>query len=166
MIYRVSIIQTIFWTPKTLAPRTLEEVNREYVSPSFGALISTSSSLAPPTHLARQPTSITILLAAPTNSLPFSHETASQVAYVLTRIKNLENSDSISLIGFSNTQLEKAVKSHPGVLLYASLDNTIKFKPKIKIFQDLGFSANDIAEIIYKDLWSLYRSADRVIPSL
>ncbi|KAL2489562.1 uncharacterized protein Fot_42854 [Forsythia ovata] len=96
----------------------------------------------------------------------FSHETASQVAYVLTRIKNLENSDSISLIGFSNTQLEKAVKSHPGVLLYASLDNTIKFKPKIKIFQDLGFSANDIAEIIYKDLWSLYRSADRVIPSL
>ncbi|CAA2998609.1 transcription termination factor MTERF8, chloroplastic-like, partial [Olea europaea subsp. europaea] len=66
--------------------------------------------------------------------------------------------------GFSKTQLEKVVKTQPG-LLSASIDNTIK--PKIKIFQDLGFSANDIAEIISNDPVILHRSADkRFIPSL
>ncbi|CAI9775437.1 unnamed protein product [Fraxinus pennsylvanica] len=50
-------------------------------------------------------------------------------------------------------------------LLAASLEKTIK--PKIKIFQDLGFSANDIAEIISNDPWCMYRSADnRFIPTL
>ncbi|KAL2471606.1 Mitochondrial transcription termination factor family protein [Abeliophyllum distichum] len=98
----------------------------------------------------------------------FSPETASQVASVLPRVKNLQKSDSILLFlkksGFSKTQLEKVVKSRPGVLS-ASLDNTIK--PKIKIFQDLGFPANDIAEIISNDPVVLYRSADnRVTPSL
>ncbi|KAL2515106.1 Mitochondrial transcription termination factor family protein [Forsythia ovata] len=56
------------------------------------------------------------------------------------------------------------VKTQPAVLA-ASLEKTMK--PKIKIFQDLGFSANDIAQIISNDPSSLYRSADnRFTPSL
>ncbi|CAI9771354.1 unnamed protein product [Fraxinus pennsylvanica] len=98
----------------------------------------------------------------------FSPETASQVASVLTRIKNPEKSDSILSFlkesGFSKSQLERVVKTKPG-LLGASLEKTIK--PKFKIFQDLGFSAEDIAEIISNDPANLHRSADsRVRPSL
>ncbi|XP_022871970.1 uncharacterized protein LOC111391058 [Olea europaea var. sylvestris] len=98
----------------------------------------------------------------------FSPEAASQVASVLTRIKNPEKSNSILLFlkesGFTNNHLEKMVKTRPG-LLSASLEKTMK--PKIKIFQDLGFSANDIAEIISNDPYCLYRSADnRFIPTL
>ncbi|XP_022855444.1 uncharacterized protein LOC111376703 [Olea europaea var. sylvestris] len=50
-------------------------------------------------------------------------------------------------------------------LLASSLENTIK--PKFKIFQDLGFSAEDIAEIISSDPANLHRSAySRVRSSL
>ncbi|CAA2938090.1 transcription termination factor MTERF2, chloroplastic-like [Olea europaea subsp. europaea] len=98
----------------------------------------------------------------------FSLETVSQVSSVLNRVKGLEKSDSLLQFlkesGFSKAQLEKVVKTQPG-LLSASIDNTIK--PKIKIFQDLGFSANDIAEIISNDPVILHRSADkRFTPSL
>ncbi|CAI9771553.1 unnamed protein product [Fraxinus pennsylvanica] len=98
----------------------------------------------------------------------FSPETASQVASVLTRIKNPEKSDSIVSFlkesGFSKSQLERVVKTMPA-LLAASLEKTIK--PKFKIFQDMGFSAEDIAEIISYDPENLHRSADsRLRPSL
>ncbi|KAL6179496.1 hypothetical protein ACLB2K_051011 [Fragaria x ananassa] len=43
-------------------------------------------------------------------------------------------------------------------ILCANLDTSIK--PKIKIFQDLGFSDSDIADIISCDPWILWRSAD------
>ncbi|CAI9771552.1 unnamed protein product [Fraxinus pennsylvanica] len=50
-------------------------------------------------------------------------------------------------------------------VLAASLEKTIK--PKFKIFQDMGFSAEDIAEIISNDPENLHRSADsRLRPSL
>ncbi|CAI9775435.1 unnamed protein product [Fraxinus pennsylvanica] len=56
------------------------------------------------------------------------------------------------------------VRNRPG-LLAACLEKTMK--PKIKIFQDLGFSAEDIAEIISNTPSILYRSLDNgVIPSL
>ncbi|CAI9775436.1 unnamed protein product [Fraxinus pennsylvanica] len=56
------------------------------------------------------------------------------------------------------------VRTRPG-LLAASLEKTLK--PKIKIFQDLGFSDNDIAEIISNGPWCLKRSADnRFMPTL
>ncbi|CAA2938091.1 Mitochondrial transcription termination factor, mTERF [Olea europaea subsp. europaea] len=92
----------------------------------------------------------------------------SQVSSVLNRVKGLEKSDSLLQFlkesGFSKAQLEKVVKTQPG-LLSASIDNTIK--PKIKIFQDLGFSSNDIAEIISNVPVILHRSADkRFTPSL
>ncbi|KAK4428445.1 hypothetical protein Salat_1144100 [Sesamum alatum] len=82
----------------------------------------------------------------------FSPEAASQVASVLTRLKNPERSDSILSFlkrsGFSGTQLEKLVKYKPEVLS-ANLERVIK--PKIKIFQDFGFSADEIAEIVSKE---------------
>ncbi|KAK4387737.1 hypothetical protein Sango_2380300 [Sesamum angolense] len=47
----------------------------------------------------------------------------------------------------------------------ANLERSIK--PKIKIFQDLGFPANDISEIISNDPWILRRSVNNIlIPSL
>ncbi|KAL0366418.1 UNVERIFIED_CONTAM: hypothetical protein Sradi_3531900 [Sesamum radiatum] len=43
----------------------------------------------------------------------------------------------------------------------------LHIKPKIKIFQDLGFSANDISEIISNDPWILRQSVkNTLIPSL
>lgn len=56
------------------------------------------------------------------------------------------------------------MKSWPD-LLSTNLENIIK--PKIKIFQEFGFSDEDIAEIISKDPSVLHSSAsNRVIPSL
>ncbi|KAI3465118.1 hypothetical protein Pfo_021781 [Paulownia fortunei] len=96
----------------------------------------------------------------------FSPETVSQVASVLT-LKNPQNSDSmLSFLkesGFSNFQLEKIVKYRPQ-FLSAGLENNIK--PKIKIFQDLGYSASELAELISNDPWILRRSTNKIIPSL
>ncbi|KAL0366419.1 UNVERIFIED_CONTAM: hypothetical protein Sradi_3532000 [Sesamum radiatum] len=50
-------------------------------------------------------------------------------------------------------------------LLSANLEKSIK--PKMKIFQDLGFLANDISEIISNDPWILRQSMKTtLIPSL
>ncbi|KAL2489245.1 uncharacterized protein Fot_42537 [Forsythia ovata] len=71
---------------------------------------------------------------------PFSPETASRVASVLTRMKNPENFNSIISFlkenDFSKSQLERVVKTNPR-LLSASPEKTIK--PKIMIFQDWAF---------------------------
>ncbi|GFP94672.1 hypothetical protein PHJA_001611600, partial [Phtheirospermum japonicum] len=79
----------------------------------------------------------------------FSHEAASQIASVLARLKNPEKSDSmlsfLRASGFSITQLEKIIKYRPR-LLSADLENIIK--PKLKVFQDFGFSADETADII------------------
>ncbi|KAI3465124.1 hypothetical protein Pfo_021787 [Paulownia fortunei] len=98
----------------------------------------------------------------------FSPESAKQVASVLTRLRNPEKSDSLLSFlkesGFSNTQLEKIVKYSP-YFISASLEKSIK--PKIKVFQDLGLPANDIANIMANNPSILYRSANNsLIPSL
>ncbi|GFZ10040.1 hypothetical protein Acr_21g0006390 [Actinidia rufa] len=82
-------------------------------------------------------------------------------------LKTPEKYDSILSFlkesGFSKTHLETVIKHAPRVL-YANLDQTIK--PKIKIFQDLGFSPTDIADIVSADPWILSRGADRLGPSI
>ncbi|KAK6116130.1 hypothetical protein DH2020_008399 [Rehmannia glutinosa] len=97
----------------------------------------------------------------------FSPEAASQVASVLTRIKNPEKSDSILSFlkqsGFPKTLIEKIVKSRPE-LLSANLEKTIK--PRIKIFQDLGFSANDIVKVISGNPWFLRTSLINLAPNV
>ncbi|KAL0439955.1 UNVERIFIED_CONTAM: hypothetical protein Slati_2478500 [Sesamum latifolium] len=98
----------------------------------------------------------------------FSPEAASQVASVLTRLKNTDKSDSVLSFlkesGFSGTQLEKIVKYKPEFLL-ANLEKVIK--PKIKILQDFGFSADEIAQIVSKEPLVLHCSVkNRLIPSL
>ncbi|KAG8377343.1 hypothetical protein BUALT_Bualt08G0023300 [Buddleja alternifolia] len=98
----------------------------------------------------------------------FSPEATKQVASVLPLIKNPHKSDSLLSFlrnsGFSNPQLEKTVKSRPE-LLSADLDKIIK--PKIKIFQDFGFSPSDIPEIISKEPLVFHCSANnRIIPAL
>ncbi|KAL9171944.1 hypothetical protein ABFS82_03G013600 [Erythranthe guttata] len=95
----------------------------------------------------------------------FSPEAASQVAAGLISLKTLENSDSILSFlkesGFSSTQLERVVKYRPA-FLSANLEKIIK--PKIRIFQDLGFSADEISLIIPLVLHSSVNN--RLIPSL
>ncbi|KAG8369212.1 hypothetical protein BUALT_Bualt15G0127700 [Buddleja alternifolia] len=125
---------------------------------------SASSSSRGKQHLVTTNPSVSELL----QKYHFSPESASQVASALTRLKNPAKYDSILTFlienGFSNTQLEKILKYRP-TLLSANPDKVIK--PKIKIFQDLGFSANDTADIITNDPDILYRSLNnRVIPSL
>ncbi|KAK9111063.1 hypothetical protein Scep_018582 [Stephania cephalantha] len=97
----------------------------------------------------------------------FSPETASTVSKTLTLIRNPEKSDSVLSIfkkcGFSNTHIENIVKFVPQILS-AHPDKTIK--PKIKTFQDLGFAATDIGEIVGNCPWILKLRADNQLGSI
>ncbi|XP_050378566.1 uncharacterized protein LOC126795875 [Argentina anserina] len=65
--------------------------------------------------------------------------------------------------GFSKTHIEGVVQNLPRIL--CSILDTIK--PKIKIFQDLGFSDSDIPDIISCDPWILWHSANnKLSPAL
>ncbi|KAJ0024953.1 hypothetical protein Pint_08324 [Pistacia integerrima] len=55
------------------------------------------------------------------------------------------------------------IKRVPNVL-FASIVNTVK--PKIKVFQDLGFSSTNIADVMSSDPWILNRSVDKLVPSI
>ncbi|KAK4390197.1 hypothetical protein Sango_2083000 [Sesamum angolense] len=99
----------------------------------------------------------------------FSPEAAAQVASVLTRLKNTEKSDSVLSFlkesGFSGTQLEKIVKYKPE-FLSANLEKVIK--PKIKIFQDFGFSERlgsevDLAKVLKSSGWILIRDLQKTL---
>ncbi|KAJ9146419.1 hypothetical protein P3X46_028688 [Hevea brasiliensis] len=68
--------------------------------------------------------------------------------------QKLQNADSVLNFlmesGFSKTQIENVVQ-----------------RPKINIFQDLGFNTIDFADIVSGDPWILYRSADNSLgPSI
>ncbi|KAL3640775.1 hypothetical protein CASFOL_015743 [Castilleja foliolosa] len=98
----------------------------------------------------------------------FSHKSASQIASVVTRLRNPERSEStlafLKASGFSNSQLEKILTYRPRYLS-SNLEKVIK--PKLKVLRDFGFSANETADIISKSPSILYCSADnRLIPSL
>ncbi|PIN22420.1 hypothetical protein CDL12_04869 [Handroanthus impetiginosus] len=97
----------------------------------------------------------------------FSPETVSKVASVLPHLKNTQKCDSILSFlkesGFSNVQLEKVVKHTPRFLA-ASLER--KIKPKVKIFQDLGYSAGELADLISKDPWILHRGVGKMVCAL
>ncbi|XP_022768325.1 uncharacterized protein LOC111312379 [Durio zibethinus] len=64
--------------------------------------------------------------------------------------------------GFSKSHIEQAVKRKPN-LLCSNLEKTIK--PKFKIFRDLGFSSEDIADIVSGDPWILNRRVDTIAPT-
>ncbi|KAL0368814.1 UNVERIFIED_CONTAM: hypothetical protein Scaly_1100300 [Sesamum calycinum] len=98
----------------------------------------------------------------------FHPKAASRFASALTNLKTLKNSSLVLSFlkesGFSASQMEKILKSWPE-LLSVNLENIVK--PKIKIFQEFGFSANDIVDIILKEPSVLHSSTNkRFIPSL
>ncbi|GFP96858.1 hypothetical protein PHJA_001829900, partial [Phtheirospermum japonicum] len=66
-------------------------------------------------------------------------------------------------IGFSKTLVEKIVKSRPD-LLSTNIEKTLK--PRIKIFQDLGFSPDDIAKVISNDPWILKKSTTNLVTNI
>ncbi|KAH6798150.1 hypothetical protein C2S52_022704 [Perilla frutescens var. hirtella] len=125
----------------------------------FSLYFSTDSGKRPP-----NPSKLSELLI---NKHHFSPQSAAQVASVATRLENLETADSVLSFlketGFSNSQLERTVKLSPHVLS-ASLERTVK--PKIKIFQDFGFSADEMAEIFSKQALIFVCSSNRLISSL
>ncbi|KAL8523463.1 hypothetical protein ACS0TY_013426 [Phlomoides rotata] len=97
----------------------------------------------------------------------FSPEVAKLAVTGLGRTKNPENADSIlSLLkesGCSIIQLEKIVKYRPRILLRSVED--IKFK--IKIFQDMGLSPEDIDKLVSGNQMILHLSAkNNIIPTL
>ncbi|KAH7567776.1 hypothetical protein JRO89_XS07G0145300 [Xanthoceras sorbifolium] len=69
----------------------------------------------------------------------------------------------IQQTGFSNTHIENLIQKALA-FLSCKLDNTIK--PKIKIFQDLGFSSSDIANLMSTNPWNFRRSADALEQSV
>ncbi|KAK1555424.1 hypothetical protein Q3G72_026162 [Acer saccharum] len=100
------------------------------------------------------------------NQHHFSPEAALKASPIRSHLKDPHNSDSVlsflKQIGFSNTHIENLIQKAPAIL-FADLDNTIK--PKIKIFQDLGFSSIDIADLISTTPWIFKRSADGLAQS-
>ncbi|XP_051150250.1 transcription termination factor MTERF5, chloroplastic-like [Andrographis paniculata] len=104
------------------------------------------------------------------NKHQFSAKVAAKAASVLDRVKvkHPENCEAtLSFLresGFSNTQLEKMVNSVPTVL-FGSLEGSIK--PKIKVFQNIGFRSEDIPIIISSNPILLRLNlSNRVIPLL
>ncbi|KAK3019882.1 hypothetical protein RJ639_004190 [Escallonia herrerae] len=101
------------------------------------------------------------------NTHQFSPETAAKAASVLKYVNNPVKSDSILSFlkesGFSMTHLEQMVKNMPKVLSL-DLDHTIK--PKIKIFQDLGFPPTDIAHIFSTNPLIARASSERLLQSI
>ncbi|XP_057794579.1 uncharacterized protein LOC131010894 [Salvia miltiorrhiza] len=98
----------------------------------------------------------------------FSPEAAAEAASVITRLRNREKSDSLFSFleknDFSSSHLEKIVKYKPS---FISIDLEKSVKPKIKIFQELGLSNSDIADLFAGNASVFYRSTDkRVIPAL
>ncbi|KAL8514079.1 hypothetical protein ACS0TY_013262 [Phlomoides rotata] len=97
----------------------------------------------------------------------FSHEVAKLVASGLGRFRNPQKADSILSFlkesGCSIIQLEKIVKYYPRILLHSVED--IKFK--IKIFQDMGFSPQDIEKFFSSNKVIFQLSAqNNIIPKL
>ncbi|XWS21526.1 hypothetical protein CRYUN_Cryun30bG0061700 [Craigia yunnanensis] len=97
----------------------------------------------------------------------FSPELALKAASSLVYLRDPGKCDNIISFlkesGFSKSHIEEAVKRRPTLL--STLETTIK--PKFKIFQDLGFSNGDIADILSTDPWILTRSGDdRIAPSI
>ncbi|KAL0392335.1 UNVERIFIED_CONTAM: hypothetical protein Sradi_2456300 [Sesamum radiatum] len=116
----------------------------------------------------KQPPSIPTVSECLMQKYNFHPKAASRFASALTNLKTLKNSSLVLSFlkesGFSASQMEKILKSWPE-LLSVNLENIVK--PKIKIFQEFGFSANDIVDIILKEPSVLHSSANkRFIPSL
>ncbi|KAL5779665.1 hypothetical protein ACOSQ2_010402 [Xanthoceras sorbifolium] len=101
------------------------------------------------------------------NQQHFSPEAASKASSIKTHLKKPQNSDSLLSFlrqtGFSNTHIENLIQKALA-FLSCKLDNTIK--PKIKIFQDLGFSSSDIANLMSTNPWNFRRSADALEQSV
>ncbi|KAL1547009.1 hypothetical protein AAHA92_23535 [Salvia divinorum] len=84
----------------------------------------------------------------------FSPEAAAEAASVINRIKSRKTSDLLFSFleknDFSSSHLERIVKYNPS-FLSADLEKSVK--PKIKIFQELGLSNNDIADLLAGVCW-------------
>lgn len=98
----------------------------------------------------------------------FSPAAASSIAAAVPQWKTPEKCDSVLLylkeVGFTRKQLEKSFTYLPR-LLSANLEKTLM--PKIKLFQDRGFSGEVIGAIISTDPRLLHRSAsEKLIPRL
>ncbi|KAL5844264.1 hypothetical protein ACOSQ4_010222 [Xanthoceras sorbifolium] len=93
------------------------------------------------------------------NQQHFSPEAASKASSIKTHLKL----SFLRQTGFSNTHIENLIQKALA-FLSCKLDNTIK--PKIKIFQDLGFSSSDIANLMSTNPWNFRRSADALEQSV
>ncbi|XP_057794576.1 uncharacterized protein LOC131010892 [Salvia miltiorrhiza] len=97
----------------------------------------------------------------------FSPELAAHASSRLPKFRSPERADSILSFlkenSFTTTQLEKLVIHNPRILGF-----TIEgFKSRLKVFQDLGLSSEEIAKIISSNQGILHSCmASKVIPSL
>ncbi|CAA0806814.1 Unknown protein [Striga hermonthica] len=111
-------------------------------------------------------TSLVYYLSAHKHRL--SHDVPSCVASVLSPVGRQKKYDSVVAffvqMGFTKAQLERTLNLRPH-LLATNLEGTIK--PKIKIFEDLGFSSEEIAAVVLKELVILHVSLiNKIIPAL
>ncbi|KAL1540479.1 hypothetical protein AAHA92_24830 [Salvia divinorum] len=102
------------------------------------------------------------------NKHDFSPEIATSASFKLSQFRSPERADSILTFlkqnSFSNTQLQRLVKSDPRILT-ASAEDAVKLK--INIFKDFGFSPEETAKIMSSNNAILHSSAEKkIIPQL
>ncbi|XP_010544124.1 PREDICTED: uncharacterized protein LOC104816833 [Tarenaya hassleriana] len=102
------------------------------------------------------------------NQHGFSPEVARKASSLKIFLTKPERTDSVlsylKETGFSKTQIERIVYRYPRVL-FSDIENLVK--PKIKVFQELGFPRSDFVSVISADPWILGRSSDnQILPSL
>ncbi|KAK3019881.1 hypothetical protein RJ639_004189 [Escallonia herrerae] len=144
---------------KTFAPLSLKNhyhLCKPHISSYFSPLFLSSTS-----PKRRQPKSAVPVADYLLNTHQFSAEAAAKASLAFKYLKNPENSDCVLSFlkesGFSKTHLEQMVENMPKVLSL-KLDRTIK--PKIKIFQDLGFPPTDIVQVLSTNPMILSRTSN------
>ncbi|XP_019058888.1 PREDICTED: uncharacterized protein LOC109115980 [Tarenaya hassleriana] len=119
-------------------------------------------------HSARQSKSNVALSEYLINQRGFSPEVARKASSLKIFLSKPECTDSVlsylKETGFSKTQIERIVYRYPRVL-FSDIESSVR--PKIKVFQELGFPCSDFASVISADPWILARSSDKqILPSL
>lgn len=150
-----------------------------YICRSLRSLTLKNPSLSNKPHVSFAPTALfsSSVRQSKPNPIPtfaylterhhLSSEAALKASQSLAYIKDPENSDSVMSFlkqnGFTNSHIEIVVRRMPQ-LLSSDTENTLK--PKLKIFQDFGFSPDDIVEILSADPWIFRKGASRITSSI
>ncbi|XP_016440260.2 uncharacterized protein LOC107766063 [Nicotiana tabacum] len=105
-----------------------------------------------------------VLLNYLINTLDFPKSKALAVSNRYPWVKNVEKAESVvdffKSIGFTDAQIQSAVRNVPQILL-ADVEKTLK--PKIQLLQELGITGSDLGRLISTKAIILTRSVEKIL---